>query len=154
METTQDTGNLISSERVQGARVYNAAGEELGSIHHLMLNKTAGTVAQAVMSFGGFLGVGNQYYPLPWALLKYDKEKGGYVVNLDKGQLEGAPAYPAEDELTWDPAYEASINDFWGTERPYTPPILAPDFPEVPQNPGSKLQPTPVSPATDTAKRG
>jgi hypothetical protein len=153
MEITQETGNLISSEKVEGAIVYNAAGEELGSIHHLMLNKTAGTVAHAIMSFGGFLGIGNQYHPLPWALLKYDTEKGGYVVNLDKSQLQGAPAYPAEDEPIWDdPAYEARINDFWGTERPYTPPVLAPDFPEVPQNPGSKLQPTPDASPSSSLK--
>jgi hypothetical protein len=144
MEITQETGNLISSDKVQGTRVYNAAGEELGSIDHLMINKAAGTVAHAIMSFGGFLGIGNQYHPLPWALLKYDSDKGGYVVNLDKSQLEGAPAYSTEDEPIWgDPAYEAKINDFWGTERPYAPPILPPDFPDIPQNPGSDLQPSP-----------
>jgi hypothetical protein len=58
-----------------------------------MIDKPSGKVAYAIMSFGGFLGIGNQYHPLPWSVLKYDTHLGGYVVNLDKQQLEGAPAY-------------------------------------------------------------
>jgi len=55
-----------------------------------MIDKPSGKVAYAIMSFGGFLGMGNQYHPLPWSVLKYDTNLGGYVVNLDKRQLEGA----------------------------------------------------------------
>ncbi len=107
MESVQETGNLISSEKVEGTTVYNAAGDELGSIHDLMIDKKSGHVAYAIMSFGGFLGIGDQYHPLPWSVLKYDTGKGGYVVNLDKRQLEGSPAYEADVEPNWaDRTYE------------------------------------------------
>ena len=89
MEATQEAGNLIASDKVQGTNVYNTAGDNLGAIHDVMIDKPSGKVAYAIMSFGGFLGIGNQYHPLPWSVLKYDTNLGGYVVNLDKGQLEG-----------------------------------------------------------------
>ena len=62
MEAMQDTG---SSEKVEGTNVYNRAGETLGTIHALMIDKSSGHVAYAIMSFGGFLGMGNQFHPLP-----------------------------------------------------------------------------------------
>ncbi len=113
MEALQESGDLVASDKVQGTNVYNAAGETLGSIHDVMIDKPSGKVAYAIMSFGGFLGIGNQYHPLPWSVLHYDTEKGGYVVNLDKRQLEGAPAYDADQEPAWgDRTYEGTIHDF------------------------------------------
>ena len=115
MEAVQETGNLIAASKVQGTYVYNAAGEDLGSIHDVMIDKVSGKVAYAIMSFGGFLGIGNQYHPLPWSVLRYDTDKGGYVVNIDKRQLEGAPAYDVGTEPAWgDPAYERSLHDYYG----------------------------------------
>ena len=58
---TDETSTLISSDKVEGTAVYNRAGEKLGSIHTLMIDKTSGKVAYAVMSFGGFLGIGDRY---------------------------------------------------------------------------------------------
>jgi hypothetical protein len=101
MEAIQETGNLIASDKVQGTNVYNATGDSLGAIHDVMIDKPSGKVAYAIMSFGGFLGMGNQYHPLPWSVLKYDTNLGGYVVNLDKRQLEGAPAYDVGTEPAW-----------------------------------------------------
>ena len=75
---------LIASDKAQGTNVYNTTGDNLGSIHDLMIDKASGKVAYAIMSFGGFLGIGSQYHPLPWSVLKYDTNLGGYVVNLDK----------------------------------------------------------------------
>ena len=66
MEAAQETGNLIASDKVQGTNVYNATGDNLGSIHDIMIDKPSGQVVYAIMSFGGFLGIGNQYHPLPW----------------------------------------------------------------------------------------
>ena len=77
MDIDQETTALIAASKVQGAEVYNAAGESLGSIHDLMIDKISGNVAYAIMSFGGFLGMGNSYHPLPWPLLQYDTSKGG-----------------------------------------------------------------------------
>ena len=76
MEAAQETGNLIASEKVEGTNVYNTAGDTLGAIYDLMIDKATGKVAYALMSFGGFLGIGNQYHPLPWSLLKYDTKLG------------------------------------------------------------------------------
>jgi hypothetical protein len=115
MEAVQETGNLIASDKVQGTNVYNPAGDNLGSIHDVMIDKRSGKIAYAIMSFGGFLGIGNQYHPLPWSVLKYNTSVGGYVVHLDKQQLEGAPAYPADQEPAWgDRSYESKIHDYYG----------------------------------------
>ena len=122
METeTRETTSLIAADKVQGTTVYNAAGENLGSIYDIMIDKKSGNVAYAIMSFGGFLGMGNSYHPLPWSLLKYDTNRGGYVVNLDKRQLEGAPSCNVGTTPAWgDRGYETSIHDhyraspYWG----------------------------------------
>jgi PRC-barrel domain len=86
---TDETGDLISSDKVEGTAVYNRGGEKLGSIHSVMIDKRSGKVAYAVMSFGGFLGIGDRYHPLPWNVLTYDSRQGGYVVDLDRSMLEG-----------------------------------------------------------------
>ena len=78
------SGTLIAAEKVNGTNVYNLAGDKLGSIDDIMIDKVSGRAIYAVMSFGGFLGMGEKFHPLPWAKLKYDAQKGGYVVNLDK----------------------------------------------------------------------
>ena len=98
---TDETSNLISADKVIGTNVYNRAGEKLGSVYALMLNKLNGQVAYAVMSFGGFLGIGESYHPLPWRILTYDTRMGGYVVDLDRRQLEDAPTYTAASEPDW-----------------------------------------------------
>ena len=115
MEAAQETGNLIASEKVEGTNVYNTAGDTLGAIHDLMIDKATGKVAYALMAFGGFLGIGNRYHPLPWSLLKYDTKLAGYVVNLDKRQLEGGPAYDVGTEPAWGArSYEGKIHDYYG----------------------------------------
>jgi len=82
---------LISSRRVEGTKVYNKAGEKLGSIHSVMINKTSGHVVYALLSFGTFLGLGGNVYPVPWPMLDYDPERDGYVVDLTREQIENAP---------------------------------------------------------------
>ena len=100
--TTDETRNLISADKVVGTAVYNTQGENLGSVYGLMLNKLNGQVAYAIMSFGGFLGIGESYHPLPWRVLSYDTRLGGYVVDLDRNRLEKAPSYTAASEPDWD----------------------------------------------------
>jgi hypothetical protein len=98
---TDETLNLISADKVVGTSVYNRQGEKLGSVYTLMLNKLNGQVAYAVMSFGGFLGIGESYHPLPWRILRYDTALGGYMVDLDRRRLEGAPTYTPAEEPDW-----------------------------------------------------
>src|SRR5437763_12745515 len=63
----RETAELIGSDKVEGTTVYDAKGEKMGSIARVMIEKRSGQVAYAVLSFGGFLGSGNDYYPIPWA---------------------------------------------------------------------------------------
>src|SRR5215207_8063360 len=85
-----ETTRLIASNKVEGTAVYNQEGEHLGSVYNFMVDKVSGQVAYAVMSFGGFLGLGERYHPLPWKVLTYDTTMGGYVVDLDR-PLDYAP---------------------------------------------------------------
>jgi hypothetical protein len=115
MEAMQTTHSLIGADKVDGTAVYDTAGERLGDIHDVMIDKVSGRVAYAVLSFGGFLGLGEKYHPLPWNALKYDTSLGGYVVNLSKDQLEGGPAYDEGDDPQWgDRDYEKRVHDYYG----------------------------------------
>lgn len=72
MEHLDETAAVISAAKVTGTAVFNTDGEQLGEIHDVMLDKRSGKIAYAMLSFGGLLGIGQQYHPLPWAILKYD----------------------------------------------------------------------------------
>ena len=98
---TDETDNLIAASKVNGTSVYNTAGDSLGSIFDVMIDKVSGQVSYAVLSFGGFLGIGENYYPLPWSMLTYNTGQGGYVVDIDKRRLEDAPNYSASDTNRW-----------------------------------------------------
>ncbi|WP_461335735.1 PRC-barrel domain-containing protein [Bradyrhizobium elkanii] len=77
--------------------------------------KTSGKVSYAVLSFGGFLGIGDDHYPLPWQSLKYDTNLGGYVTGITESRLQGAPKYRDEASWNWnDPAAGRSVNDYYG----------------------------------------
>jgi hypothetical protein len=116
---TKETERLISSEKVVGTPVYNRQDEHLGSVHSIMLDKVSGQVAYAVMSFGGFLGIGESYHPLPWRVLTYDVNRGGYVVDIDRRRLERAPSYSATERPNWaDRAYGGRIDEYYGV-TPY-----------------------------------
>lgn len=106
--------DVISSERVEGTTVYNAAGDKLGSIDDLMIDKKSGQVRYAALEFGGFLGIGTDRYPLPWSMLKYDTSKDGYVVPLTKDQIEGAPKYPQDDVPSYTNDYGRTVHDYYG----------------------------------------
>lgn len=106
--------SVISSDKVNGTNVYNPAGEKLGSIDSLMIDKLSGKVRYAVMEFGGFLGIGTERYPLPWDTLKYDTGMEGYVVSLSKEQLEGAPHYERDTTPEYTDEYGRRVYDHYG----------------------------------------
>jgi hypothetical protein len=111
---TEETDRLIASDKVEGTAVYNREGERLGDVYNFMVDKYSGQVAYAVMSFGGFLGIGDSYHPLPWKSLDYSTDLGGFVVDVTREQLEGAPHY-ARDEDPWrDPAYGRGVHEHYG----------------------------------------
>jgi hypothetical protein len=97
MDNLDETASVISASKVTGTNVYNTDGDHLGEIYDIMLEKRSGNIAYAVMSFGGFLGIGERYHALPWATLKYDTRQGGYVVGLTIDQLKEAPSYAANE---------------------------------------------------------
>jgi hypothetical protein len=110
-----ETARLISSDKVEGTAVFNRQDRRLGSVHNFMVDKVTGQVAYAIMSFGGFLGMGEKYHPLPWRVLTYETRLGGYVVDLDRGQLESAPVYDPAYYPNWaDRSYGNRIDDYYG----------------------------------------
>jgi sporulation protein YlmC with PRC-barrel domain len=102
MTAENENGNFISSDKVEGTAVYGANGERIGSIQRLIIEKKTGQVSYAVLSFGGFLGIGDDHYPISWKGLTYNTELGGYQTDLNKDQLEGAPKYSTDSEWDWD----------------------------------------------------
>ena len=98
---TTHTGHTqaIPASRVIGTAVYNKAGQNIGTMEDVMLDKTSNGIMFAVIGFGGFLGIGQKYHALPWSVLDYEKTQGGYVVPYTKEQLQAAPSYSI-DELT------------------------------------------------------
>jgi len=112
---TRETGSLIGSDKVEGTSVYDANDTKIGSIERVMIDKMSGKVSYAVLSFGGFLGVGDDHYPLPWQSLKYDTNLGGYRTGITETQLKGAPKYGNDNAWNWgDPARARSVNDYYG----------------------------------------
>lgn len=107
--TAPTTGHLIAGGKVAGTNVYDLAGEHIGSIEDVMLDKATGKVAYAVLSFGGFFGIGSKHYPLPWEMLRYDTRMGGYVVKLDRDRLDSAPVVDAD----WREDYRRRVDDYW-----------------------------------------
>jgi hypothetical protein len=116
---SQETASLIGSDKVEGTPVYRPSGERVGQIERVMIDKMSGKVAYAVMSFGGFMGIGEDYYPLPWSLLTFDPKLGGYVVDLTQEQLKGAPKYSKHETWDWsDHERGKKIYNYYG-EPPY-----------------------------------
>src|ERR1700754_2807664 len=115
---TRETMSLIGSDKVEGTAVYGVDEKKIGQVERVMIDKMSGKVAYAVLSFGGFLGLGEDYYPTPWTNLTYDTRLGGYRVNLTKDQLEKAPKYSKESDWTWNRANDARVYDYYGAS-PY-----------------------------------
>ena len=113
---TNETRELIASDKVEGTAVYNRTGDKLGSVYNFMVDKESGQVEYAVLQFGGFLGMGSDYYPVPWPALEYDEEQGGYVIDVDKEFLESAPHYAANAAPRFTSAYGGEVNTAYGIE--------------------------------------
>lgn len=116
MANSTSSSDVISSDRVEGTAVYNSTGDKLGSIDELMIDKISGQVRYAVLEFGGFLGMGTDRYPLPWNMLKYDSDKEGYVVPLDKSKLAGAPRYGSDATPDYTTDYGRSVHSYYGVD--------------------------------------
>ena len=118
IDTPSDpSGRLISAAKVEGTNVYDRAGEKLGTVQGLMIDKQSGRIAYAILGFGGFLGIGDKSHPMPWQTMRYDTGLGGYVVDIDRSTLEGAPAYAADEQAALDDeAFGRRVHDHYGVE--------------------------------------
>lgn len=110
---------LILSSRVVGTPVYDRAGTRLGHVDDLSIEKKSGKAIYAIMSFGGFFGIGERFHPVPWSLLDYSVDRGGFTVPLDPAALKDAPTYDAKEiRDLGGPEYRAygdTIYGYYGT---------------------------------------
>src|SRR5215203_3031128 len=90
-DTASSVHPLIESNRVEGTPVYSPQGKHVGTIHHLIIEKVSGRVVYAVMSFGGFLGIGTHTHTIPWEKLNYDTQLGGFRTDITPEELTDAP---------------------------------------------------------------
>lgn len=97
MATATGHTSAILASKVSGTSVYDTTGEKIGNIEDIVLEKTSNQILFAVVSFGGFLGIGEKYHSVPWSLLDYNKDMGGYVIPLSKDVLKAAPSYDLND---------------------------------------------------------
>ena len=112
---SRETGSLIGSDKVEGTAVYGANDTKIGSIERVMIDKMTGKVSYAVLSFGGFLGIGDDHYPLPWQSLKYDTNLGGYRTGITETQLKGAPKYGNDNTWNWaDRNRVRAVDEYYG----------------------------------------
>jgi hypothetical protein len=112
---------FITSSRVVGAPVFNLAGDRIGHVYDLSVEKETGQVMYGILSIGGFLGVGERFHPLPWSILTYDPDKSGFVVNLDKEVLKDAPSLTREEleDLGAGEAWSGRVFDYYGAYGAY-----------------------------------
>jgi hypothetical protein len=101
VDDRRETVSLIGSDKVEGTAVYGADDRKIGTVQRVMIDKISGKIAYAVVSFGGFLGMGEEYYPMPWSKLDYDTELGGYRVDVTEDQLRGAPNFSRSTDWDW-----------------------------------------------------
>jgi sporulation protein YlmC with PRC-barrel domain len=109
--------SLMGADTLIGDDVYNTADESLGSIKELMIDMASGKISYAVLSYGGFLGMGDRLFAVPWQALKLDTNKKRFILNVSKDQLKDAPGF---DKDHWpsmaDSAWASGIHTFYGVK--------------------------------------
>ena len=101
VDDRRETVSLIGSDKVEGTAVYGADDNKIGTVQRVMIDKISGKIVYAVVSFGGFLGLGEEYYPMPWSKLDYDTQLSGYHVDITEDQLRGAPKFTRSTDWDW-----------------------------------------------------
>lgn len=111
-----ETRDLIASDKVVGTDVYGVGDAYVGKIERLILEKRSGRVAYAVMSFGGFLGIGHEHFPVPWEKLTYDPNLDGYRTDITQEQVDTAPRYAPDEDHDWSQQEGRRIYDYYGVK--------------------------------------
>jgi hypothetical protein len=112
-DTTNHTEELVYANRVDQMKVVTRDGDALGHVHTFMIHKRSGRSTHAVLSLGGFMGVGKSFYPLPFSLLDYDPAQDRYVVTVDRRLLEGGPSW-SNNQPGFDQAYADRVASYYG----------------------------------------
>jgi hypothetical protein len=118
VDDRRETVSLIGSDKVEGTTVYGRNDSSIGTVQRLMIDKISGKIAYAVVSFGGFLGMGEEYFPMPWAALKYDTRLDGYRTNMTEDELRVAPKFNRNTDWDWsDRSRDRTLNDYYGKRQ-------------------------------------
>ena len=104
---------LIESNRIEGTKVFDPNGHQIGVIHHLVIEKVSGRVVYAVMTFGGFFRIGAHPHSIPWEKLRYNLKLHGYQTDITEAQLHAAPVSYGDEDIWPDQRREKAVRDFW-----------------------------------------
>ncbi len=119
MPTASGHTEVIRAKKVIGTSVKNAAGQKIGQVEDIVLDKLSNNIVYAVIGFGGFLGMNEKFHPVPWSALDYDEAEGSYVVPFTKEQLQAAPADSLESLTKGDGVgqYRTKVNDYYSVRH-------------------------------------
>jgi sporulation protein YlmC with PRC-barrel domain len=121
-ESRKTYRRVMSATTLNGDKVVNQVGEDLGKIDDIMIDTKTGRVAYAVLSFGGFLGLGDKLFAIPWSRLSLDEDRKVFILNIDRATLENAPGF---DKDNWpdmaDRTWGSEIHTYYSS-RPYWEP--------------------------------
>ena len=115
---------VMDAATLDGDKVVNSAGEDIGKIEAIMLDVAAGRIAYAVLSFGGFFGIGTKLFAIPWSALTLDAVENRFLLDISKERLESAPGFdedhwPAMADRRWAKEVHAyyDVNPYWEDDR-------------------------------------
>ena len=116
---------IMAADTLEGNDVVNAQNESLGDIKHIMIDVPSGRVAYAVLSAGGFLGIGDKLFAIPWSALTLDADRHCFVLNVEKERLKNAPGF---DKDHWpsmaDPTWAGEVHSYYGQRNYWLPPEM------------------------------
>jgi len=113
---TEPTQLLTQANTAHTVKVESRDGDSVGTVYAFMVHKGSGRTTHAVLSLGGFLGMGKSYYPVPFSLLQFDPVGDRYVVTVDRRMLEGGPSW-ANNAPTFDQAYADRVAGYYGAKQ-------------------------------------
>jgi hypothetical protein len=118
MPTVSGHTSAIRAKKVIGTSIKDPTGATIGKVEDIVLDKLSNNIMFAVVGFGGFLGIGEKFHPLPWSTLDYEEKAGGYVIDLSKDKLKAGPAYSMEELMQGDGTqFRDRVYDYYGAKR-------------------------------------
>lgn len=112
MDTTSDV-RVLSTSTLMNEPVRNTAGEDIGKVEEYMLDLDKGCVAYAVLSFGGFMGIGEKLFAIPWNSMQLDQRNHCWVLDVSEERLRNAPGFDKDHWPQLDAGYRTTLDDFW-----------------------------------------